>query len=70
MACANRLADAWRTSTIRRLPRACATRRRDDPYAARRRANGHRAARPGAVACRTGLPRFDADDVAASESGS
>jgi len=49
------------------LPAACATRRRDDVYGARRRANGNRDASRGGVACRTAWPAFDADDVAASE---
>jgi len=67
MACANRLPAALRASLIRRLPAACATRRRDDVYGARRRANGNRDASRGGVACRTAWPAFDADDVAASE---
>ncbi|KVF77468.1 hypothetical protein WS75_09165 [Burkholderia sp. FL-7-2-10-S1-D7] len=68
MACLDRLPDVLRASAIRRLPQACATRRRCDVCGgARRRANGHRDARRGAVACRTAWPAFDVDDVAAGE---
>ncbi len=71
MACLDRLPDVLCASAMRRLPQACATRRRGDVCSgARRRANGHRDASRGAVACRTAWPAFDADDDAAAEGGS
>ena len=73
MACANRLPGALRTSMIRQLPDACATRRWDGVYGVygtRRRTNGKRDASRAAVASRAAWPAFDADDVAVSEDGS
>lgn len=70
MACPNRFPGGLHTSAIRRQPEVCATRRRDDVYGVRCRANGSRDASRGAVACRIAWPAFDANDVAVDEDGS
>jgi len=67
MACPNRLFGVWRASAIRRLPQACATRRRADVHGMRRRANDLRGTARSAAVCRSAWPGSAEDDACASE---
>ncbi len=66
MACPNRVLGVLRASAIRRLPEACAARRRADVHGMRRRANSLR----DAVVCRSTWPGTAADGASASENES
>ncbi|KVL30789.1 hypothetical protein WS96_18945 [Burkholderia sp. MSMB1835] len=68
MACPDRWCGVLRASAIRRLPQACATRRRADVHGMRRRANPLRDAGRSAVACR-GAWRGSAEDGASARGG-
>lgn len=67
MACPNRLFGVSRASAIRRLPGACAARRRADGHGMRRRANTLRDMGRSAVVCRGAWPGAAADDACTSE---
>ncbi|WP_175922559.1 hypothetical protein [Burkholderia latens] len=71
MECSNRFPRVLRVSpALRRLPGAYAARRLGDVHDVRQRPDGSRDARRTGRACRIAWPAFDADDGAASESGS
>ncbi len=67
MACPDRWSGVLRASAIRRLPEACATRRRADVHGMRRRAHTRCDAGRSAVVCRSAWPGAAQDDASASE---
>ncbi len=67
MACPNRLPGVSRASAIRKLPEACAARRRVDVHGMRRRANTLRDAGRGGAMCRRAWPGAAGDDASANE---
>ncbi|OXJ24935.1 hypothetical protein CFB46_18665 [Burkholderia sp. HI2761] len=67
MACPDRWSRVLRASPIRRLPEACAARRRADVHGMRRRANTLSDAGRSAAMCRGGWPGAAEDDASANE---
>lgn len=67
MACSDRWCGVLRVSAIRRLPQACATRRRADVHGMRHRANTLRDAGRSAVVCRSVWPGSAEGGASASE---